>query len=171
MCVAGPAHSSLSSSPAYLHMLPVKSPRLGTLPKCKRLWTQSGSSSMTGMIIFMSILSVHSENTSPLVMSSTVQPWRGKTSMFTQVLSQQPRHGSAPPPHSQVQREWELRVHHSLLKAICQLRRQVRTNTEQFLPLSFASGVHPSKLDGAINLGDIFHFNTRLLSSVFLLLL
>ena len=42
--------------------------------------------------------------------------------------------------------------------------------TQQFLPLSFASGVHLSKLDGAINLGDIFHFNTRLLSCVFLVL-
>ena len=42
--------------------------------------------------------------------------------------------------------------------------------TQQCLPLSFASGVHPSKLDGAINLSGVFPFNARLLSSVFLLL-
>ena len=82
--MAGLAHSSLSSSPAYLHMLAAKSPRLGTLPTCKRLWTQSGSSSMTGAIIFMSILSVYSGKTFAFAMFSTVQPWRGKNSMFTQ---------------------------------------------------------------------------------------
>ena len=68
-------------------MLAAKSPRLGTLPTCKRLWTQSGSSSMTGVVIFMSyvILSVqHSGKIFAFAMSSTVQPWRGKTSMFTQ---------------------------------------------------------------------------------------
>ena len=42
--------------------------------------------------------------------------------------------------------------------------------TQQCLYLLFASGVHPSKLIGAINLGDVFPFNTRLLSSAFLLL-
>ena len=41
--------------------------------------------------------------------------------------------------------------------------------TQQCPPLSFASDVHPSKLDGATNLGSVFPF-TRLLSSVFLLL-
>ena len=33
-----------------------------------------------------------------------------KTACSQKVLSQQPRHGSARPPHNQVQREWELRV-------------------------------------------------------------
>ena len=41
---------------------------------------------------------------------------------------------------------------------------------QKCLPLSFASGIHPAKFDSAINLGDVFPFNTRLLSSVFLLL-
>ena len=42
--------------------------------------------------------------------------------------------------------------------------------TQQCLPLYFASGVHPSKFNGAINLGGVLPFNTRHLSSVFLLL-
>ena len=64
-------------------MLAAKSPRLGTLPTCKRLWPQSGSSSMTGGIICTSILSVHSGKTFVLAMSSTVQPRSGKNRMFT----------------------------------------------------------------------------------------
>ena len=47
-------------------------------------WTQSGSSSMTGVIFFTGILSVRSDKTFAFAMSSTVQLWRVKNSMFTQ---------------------------------------------------------------------------------------
>ena len=40
---------------------------------------------------------------------------------------------------------------------------------QKCLPLSFASGIYPSKLDVAINLGDVFPFNIPILSYVYVL--
>ena len=161
--------SSLSSSNAYLHVLVAKSPRLGTLPTCKRLWTQSGSSSMTGVLIFMSVLSVHSDKTLALVMSSTVQTWRGENSMFTQgfVPATSPWVGTSSA-QSSAEGMGTAGITLSLTESTIFADRFAPT--QQCLLLFFTSGIHPSKLDGAINLGGVFLFNTRLLSSVFLLL-
>ena len=169
LCLTGPAYSSLSSSLAYLDMLAAKSPRLGTLPTCKRLWTQSGSSSMTGVIIFMSILSVHSAKTFALAMFSTMQPWRGKNSMFTQgfVPATSPWVGTS---SAQSSAEGMGTAGTTLFLTESAIFVDRFLPTQQCLPLSFASGVHSSKLYGAISLGGVFLLNTRLLSSVFLLL-
>ena len=102
-------------------------------------------------------------------MYSTVQSWRGKNSMFAQgfVPATSPWVGT-----SSVQSSAEgmgtAGTTLFLTEAAIFVDRFVPT--QQCLPLYFASGVHISKLDGAINLGGIFPFRTRLLSSVFLLL-
>ena len=156
--------------PHHLLLTFTCSRRLGTLPTCKRLWTQSGSPSMTGVIIFMSTLSVHSDKTFALAMSSTVQPWRGKNSMFTQgfVPVTSPWVGTSSA-QSSAERTGTAVTTLFLTKSAIFVDRFVPI--QQCLPLSFASGVHLSKLDGPINLGGVFPYNTRLLSSVFLLLL
>ena len=112
---------------------------------------------------------MHSDNTFALAMSSTVQPWRGKNSIFTQgfVPATSPWVGTS---SAQSSAEGMGTADTTLLLTESAIFVDKFVPAQQCLPLSFASGVHPSQLDGAINLGDVFPFNTRLLSSVFLLL-
>ena len=102
-------------------------------------------------------------------MSSTVQPWRSKNSMFTQgfVLATLPWVGTSSA-QSSAQGMGTAGTALFLTESAIFVDRFVPT--QQCLPLSFASGVHPSKLDGATNLGGVFPFNTCPLSLVFLLL-
>ena len=115
----------------------------------------------------MNILSVPPDKTFALAMSSTVQSWRGKNSTFIQGFVTSPWVGTS---SVQSSAEGMGTAGTTLFLTESAFFARLRLPIQQCLPLSFASGVHPSTLDGVINLGSVFPFNTRLLSSVFLLL-